>query len=311
MNNYSTTPELNMDNFEKTMNLLERTGLNWEVRKEPFTHSSGLATPYYGVFRYDNHSDEPTSCLGAVKDRYQVFQNWELADTIVRATDSIGITTDRGGMLKNGAKVYLQARLEDEYVGKSGVKRWITCVNSHDGSASIGFGSTNTVVVCENTFHQAYQESQKFRHTVSAKSRIEMAIAEFQKTINQDKKLFETFHIMADKAPTENLVRAVLDSMFAIESAKVTRDEISTRKSNQMNQFAEAYAIERQLEGDTVWGLFNAVTRYTNHMSGPANADSKANYLMAGTGYKINNNAYNTIMDWINENTSKKEFLFV
>jgi hypothetical protein len=291
INNNSTNisnmdaPALNLDNFERTMNLLERTGLNWEVKKEQFTHPSGLITDHYGIFRYNHGDDAPIDCLGSVKGRYTPFQNWELADTVVRATEGIGISTDRGGTLNGGRKVYLQAQLPEEYIGKSGVKRWVTCINSHDGSSSIAFGSTNTVIVCQNTFYRAYKESSRFRHTESAKSRIEIAIQQFQETINADKNLFDTF--------------------------KTKADDISTRKANQMKQFASAYSIERDLEGDTVWGLFNAVTRYTNHITAPATADRKTDYIMGGTGYTINNNAYDTIMAWIEENTQPKSMVFV
>ena len=304
------TPALSIENFEKTMNLLESTGLNWEVKKEQFSHPSGLTTPFYGIFRYDQHANTPSQCLGSVKERYTPFQNWELADTIVRATEGIGITTNRGGQLNNGNKVYLQAQLPDEYVGKSDIKRWVTVLNSHDGSSSIGFGSTNTVVVCQNTFHRAFKETDKFRHTASAKERIEIAIRQFQDTINADKNLFDSFKRMAELKPDESLVQAVINKMFKVDVVKNSQEDISTRRMNQIQSFAQAYNIERDLEGDNVWGLFNAVTRYTNHMAAPSEQARKTNYLMTGGGYDINNTAYDTIMGWLEERTAKTVFSF-
>lgn len=298
---------MTIENIEKSMNLLESTGLNWEVRKEQFTHASGMPTPHYGIFRYEPGADVPTSCLGSVKERYTTYQNHELADTVIKATDSLGIEATRGGQLDGGKKVFIQAKLDDEYVGKSGIKRYITCLNSHDGSTSITFGSTNTVVVCQNTFFKAYKESEKFRHTASAATRVNLAIEEFQKTMQQDKELFDTFKRMSEIPTNENVVKAVLNNIFKVDMTNGKREDISTRKANQMHQFANAYAIERDLEGDTLWGLFNAATRYTNHMVSPADADRKQNYLMAGTGYKINNATYDTIMKWIAENTQETE----
>jgi hypothetical protein len=116
---------------------------------------------------------------------------------------------------------------------------------------------------------------------------------------------------MSEMAPNENLVQAVLNSILEVDVLKTKADDISTRKANQMKQFASAYSIERDLEGDTVWGLFNAVTRYTNHITAPATADRKTDYIMGGTGYTINNNAYDTIMAWIEENTQPKSMVFV
>ncbi len=301
MNNF----DLNIDNFERTMNLLEATGLNWEVKKERLFHETGRQTDFYGIFRYDQVTDKlPAKCFGTVKDRYRPFQNWELADTIVRATDGIGIVTNKGGQLNGGSKVFLQAELPDEYVGKSDVKRWVTVLNSHDGSSSIGFGSSNTVVVCQNSFHRAFKDTQKFRHTESAKERIETAIRQFQDTIAEDKRMFDTFKRMSELRPDESIVQAVINKMFAVDVVNTKRDDISTRKANQLQQFAQAYNIERDLEGDTVWGLFNAVTRYTNHMAAPS-AQKKDEYLMTGSGFDINNTAYDTIVKWLDERTAK------
>jgi len=303
--NSTMNTELNLDNFEKTMNLLERTGLNWEVKKERLYHDTGLQTDFYGIFRYENaNSATPTTCFGTVKDRYRVFQNWELADTIVRATDGIGINTNRGGQLDHGKKVFLQAELPDEYVGKSGVKRWVTVLNSHDGSSSISFGSTNEVVICSNTFYRAYKDTERFRHTENSKERIEVAIRQFQETIKEDERMFETFRRMSETAPHESIVEAVINKMFSLDSRNQNIGEVSTRRRNQLNQFAQAYNMERDLEGDTVWGLFNAVTRYTNHMAMPTKAN-KDSYLMTGTGAEINNLAYDTIVEWLNERTAK------
>jgi hypothetical protein len=229
-----------------------------------------------------------------------------LADTIVKATASLNIDTNRGGELQGGRKVFLQAQLPDEYVGKSGVKRWVTVLNSHDGSSSISFGSTNTVVVCENTFHAAHKEGSKFRHTASSKERIDQAILDFRQTIQADEKLFKTFHIMAEKKPNEHVVKMVIDAMFGKDITKSTAQEISTRRKNQIKQFADAYDIERQLEGDTVWGLFNAVTRYTNHMASTTDRDQ---FLMTGTGAQINNNSYSAIMAWLEENTMYNDLI--
>jgi phage/plasmid-like protein (TIGR03299 family) len=298
--------EQQMQQFEKTMGLLIETGLNWEIKKEQFTHPTGLITDHYGIFRYDHGSDTPTSCLGSVKGRYTELSNFDLADTIVKATASLNIDTNRGGELQGGRKVFLQAQLPDEYVGKSGVKRWVTVLNSHDGSSSISFGSTNTVVICENTFHAAHKEGSKFRHTISSKERIDQAILDFRQTIQADEKLFKTFHIMAEKKPNEHVVKMVIDAMFGKDITKSTAQEISTRRKNQIKQFADAYDIERQLEGDTVWGLFNAVTRYTNHMASTTDRDQ---FLMTGTGAQINNNSYSAIMAWLEENTMYNDLI--
>jgi superoxide dismutase len=60
------------------------------------------------------------------------------------------------------------------------------------------------------------------------------------------------------------------------------------------------------LEGKTMWGLFNGVTRYTNHYAVKNSpTKTKEDYIMNGVGYNININAYDTILNWIEENTKE------
>jgi phage/plasmid-like protein (TIGR03299 family) len=275
--------------------LLNSTELNWTVSKQPLQTAAGLLTQSYGIFRGDNHK-----WLGTVGKQYQPFQNYDLAATLIDASQGVGIEFNRGGLLKEGGKVYLQAELPAEYIGKSDVKRWITALNSHDGTSSIGFGSCSTVVVCQNTFYRAYREIQKFRHTTTAKNRIEAAIADMRSTLALDNKLMEDFKRMADKKLNDELTEKVLQSCFDLQPEKKLRD-YSTRKIKILDDVRAAIEREVELEGKTIWGLFNGITRYTNHIATPAH--EKTDYIMSGSGYKTNLTAYNEIMEWVSANT--------
>ena len=285
--------------FERTFELLESTGLNWKVRKEQLQTKDGIITGSYGIIRNDNQA-----WLGTTKERYEIYQNADLAETIIEATDAMNIETKRGGQLCDGRKVYLQAELPQEFIGKSGVNRWITALNSHDGSTSIGFGSTSTVIVCQNTFYRAYNGINKFRHTASAKARVEMAIQDLKKTLEMDNKLMTTFKRMADMPMKDEIVERVIRKIFAVEPSQKQVDT-STRKKNQIESFANALETEINLEGKTIWGLFNGITRYTNHVAGPKDVNKKMDFLMEGGGYKLSNIGFDELMAYVNENTAE------
>lgn len=293
-----------MTTQEKTFNLLEATGLNWTVNKAELFTAENIQTESYGIIRNDS-----SQWLGTVGKKYVPMQNWELAETIIEATEGVGLITTRGGQLSNGKKIYLQAALPDEYIGKSGVKRHITALNSHDGSTSIGFGSSSTVVVCQNTFFQAYKGLDKFRHFASASDNIKSAIADLRKAMELDQNLMDNFKRMADMEMKDEVVERVIKKIFAVDPS-TQQKEHSSRKVNQINAFALSLNKEIQLEGKTVWGLFNGVTRYTNHIAAPDNTEKKNEFLMTGGGYKMANTAYDTIMSWILEN-SHSEAIFV
>ena len=292
-----------MNTKQQTFELLEATGLNWTVNKIDLVSPQGYTTESFGIFRNDSNE-----WLGTVGNRYVPMQNYELAETIVEATNGIGLVTTKGGQLSGGSKVYLQAALPDEFIGKSGVKRNITALNSHDGSSSIGFGSSSTVVVCTNTFYKAYKGLDKFRHTATAKERIERAVSDLRKALDLDKALMDNFKRMADMPYNEQLAERLIRRLFDVEPM-AAKDSVSTRKLNQVTAFANSIEKEVNLEGNTIWALFNAVTRYTNHVAAPKNADDKAEYLMTGGGYKFATTGYDEIMAFIEKNIATPSYI--
>jgi phage/plasmid-like protein (TIGR03299 family) len=293
-----------MKNTEKkAFDLLEASGLNWSVTKESLQTADGRKTNSFGIFRNDNQK-----WLGTVGNNYKPFQNSDLAMTIVSASKSINIETNSGGELGAGKKVYLQAQLPDEFIGKSAIKRYITALNSHDGTTAIAFGSSSTVVICQNTFFRAYGELEKFRHTSSAKERIENAIKNLRTTLNLDNAMFTNFKRMADLPLKDEAIERVIRKIFNTELS-TEKTKISTRKENQIKSFAGALEKEIQLEGRTLWGLFNAVTRYTNHISAPTDKNERLDYLMDGGGYKLSNMGFDEIMAYVEENTVAKKFM--
>ena len=295
--------EKSQEFFDKTLNLLDSTGLNWEVKKEQLSlirnvdggEPQILPINSFGIMKGDTH-------LATVGKQYVPFQNYQLAETIIAASEDIGIVANSGGALKGNRKVYIQAELPKMLIGKSELKRYITALNSHDGSSSIGFGSSNTNVICENTFYMAYKEVNKFRHTVSAENRIKAAIGDLRMSMNLDEKLMTTFKRMADIQLNDNIVERVLVNMFKIDT-NAAQSSLSSIKKEQISQFASSLSTSIAEQGKTIWALFNGVTRYTNHVSAPKDTDGKLNYIMGGTGYDLNVSSYNEIMDWVTANT--------
>lgn len=276
---------------EKIFDLLENANLNWEVNKEPLFAFDGTPTNTYGVFKKTERTH-----LGSVGEKYEVYQNWQLAEALLIASEEVGVTFEQGGSLKNGRKVFLQAKLDDDYIGKSDIKRYITAMNSHDGSSSVGLGSSNIVVVCQNTFHKAMKEVTKVRHTSSAPERIKALALQLNKIIRADELLMNNFKVMADTPLKDAMIERVIRKVFEVDANTRTKD-ISTIKKNQIESFARALDTEIKLEGANVWGLFNAVTRYTNHISAPSKG--KDEYLMVGGGFKMSNMTYDTLADML------------
>jgi len=283
---------------EKTFDLLEANGLNWTVTKEELLTRDEKPTESFGIFRSDNDQ-----WLGTVGNRYTPMQNFELAETIIQASDGLNLLTKRGGVFGGGKKVFIQVELPTEHIGMGGVKRWLTALNSNDGSSAIGFGSTSQVIKCSNMFHMAHKGLDKFRHTESASARVQMAMQDLRKAMQLDNSLMDNFKRMADIELKDEMIESVIRKMFKVDPM-INQDAVSTRKRNQVETFAQSLTTEIHLEGKTLWGLFNGVTRYTNHDSKTfKSTEDKNEYLMSGGGFKTSNVAFNDIMRWVEKNT--------
>lgn len=290
---------------EATLDLLINTGLNWTVTKEKLIAEDGKPTSSFGLFRKDNGVH-----LSTVTDRYTVYQNYELAEALIEATHEIGLNTTRGGQLDGGKRVYLQAEMPETYIGNSGVKRWMTGLGVH-GGGSVAFGSTDVVVVCQNTFYRAYGELSKFRHTASIQERVKQFVEEIKIAIGISQQQVQTYKIMANLPLKEEIFVGVMKHVFGVDINKKKEElDLGSRERNKLIEVNNAIETELKLEGGTLWGLFNGITRFTNHhamkpkadLAPELRAEKLKTYLMVGGGYETNLKAYKTITDWLIEN---------
>jgi hypothetical protein len=71
--------------------------------------------------------------------------------------------------------------------------------------------------------------------------------------------------------------------------------EDSSRTRNRLNDLKAAMSTEYSTHGETAYGLFNAVTRFTNHMVKYKDIDAKRKALMFGAAARTNQNAFDLI----------------
>ena len=280
-----------MDLQNQTFELLERTATNWTVNKLPLVSQEGLTTESYGMFRNDNNI-----WLGTIGKQYLPIQNFEIAEILIATTDEIS-NKHRGGLLSDGRKVFYQTELEPVFIDKDEVKRFLTILNSHDGSSSIGFGFSNTVVICQNTFYKVMKDVQRFRHSTSARERLEIAKKQVRELLLAENEVVEIYNKMADKKVTNNAIKLVVADLFDFkpEDFENPIEDFSKRKVNDIAKFKEVMDSCFAKHGETLWGLFNSVTYKTNYVD--AKENKKLENVMIGSGYKKNNSAFKILSD--------------
>jgi phage/plasmid-like protein (TIGR03299 family) len=263
--------------------ILAEANANWTVSKQSLFGPNGEPTQGFGIFRNDT-----SRCLGIVGSKYHPTQNREIAETLYEAAGQQNLKIARAGMLGNGQKVYFQLGLPDVRIGGSDSKRFLTALTSHDGSAPIGFGTTNVVVVCANTFFSALKDMQRVRHTANSAAKISLISNQLRNSVFQEEALIDVMMQMSKTTIPSTITDEFLLSIIG-------GDEEFSRTKNRLNNLRTAMTTEYNTHGETAYGLFNAVTRYTNHMLTYKDVEAKRNALMSGVAFKTNQKGFDTI----------------
>jgi phage/plasmid-like protein (TIGR03299 family) len=153
---------------------LKEGGLDWTVSQKPVMTEDFLPIPGYKA----NLRETDGKVLGVVTDRYKIVQNHEA----FAFTDGLlgeGIRYETAGSLQNGKKVWILARLPENYIiSGDRVCPYLVFSNSHDGSGSIKVAMTPIRVVCQNTLNLALNDAKRIWatiHTGDIKSKLDEA----------------------------------------------------------------------------------------------------------------------------------------
>jgi phage/plasmid-like protein (TIGR03299 family) len=263
--------------------LLITSKTDWSVSKRPLFGPNGEETPGYGIFR-----DDTNNCLGLVGSKYTITQNEEVLEMLMDAAGSVNIPAVRGGALGKGERIYYQFQLPEVTIGGSKNLRYLTGLTAHDGLSKIGFGATNVVVVCQNTFFQAFKDCEAVKHTPNHKEKLHGIIKSLKESLSA-----EEFMIDRMIKLSETFIPSKVDDDFLFEIIGGHLE--STRSNNRLNDLKAAMSTEYTSHGETAYGLFNAVTRFTNHMTPYKDLDAKRKALMFGAGARINIRAFDLI----------------
>src|SRR4051812_1895754 len=95
----------NLSRAAEVEQMLDASGLNWEVKKVSLKDDTGEEAPKVGLKRMDNGR-----IIGVRSPAYEVFQNSQLAEVIYKISNKTGLEMTKGFELHGGAKVSLQLK---------------------------------------------------------------------------------------------------------------------------------------------------------------------------------------------------------
>ena len=244
--------------------ILNQTGLNWRVRQEQLQTASGIECPNHrAIVREDTNT-----ILSVRSENYHTFQNEELIELLDRVSNQTGLTICRGGMFKDGGRVYVQLKSDDLKMGNDKVEGYLTGINSFDGSTSLAFGPSNVTISCMNSFFASFRQiDTKVRHTAGMTIKIDDICRRLEGSLEEEKEMFKQIVELSETRFDDLIKDRVVRSLFDIKPEVNLRDEeaLSSRKFNQLSKFYVDLSGEIQQKGDNLWGLFSGVTKYTTH----------------------------------------------
>ncbi len=285
--------------------------------------TGGVRRGLFTMMRMDNYTP-----LGTGSEQYTIVQNKEvveICDAIVQANPDMNLSVD-AVVLDDGRKVQYRIKLRDVVIQEktnvpdNKIFRYITLTNSHDGSSSMKFGIYHEVCVCSNGMYlDKMLKVATLRHTPSIEQRIKEATEKFQEVIAKELEMLESYKNMAKVDMNPAVVTEVVNkvfktktpvelkttggSMFKVvgaydENGQLVDEkplDMSTKMYNSINKFLSAEVIGKEIadQGNTLWGLLNAVTRYTNHHMDKG--------VLVGEGQHKNEVAYKTISKYAND----------
>lgn len=260
---------------KRVIEILQKSNLNWTVIMEPIRTESGiLLEDYSAIIREDTKKP-----LSVRSDTYHPYQNHQLVELLDKVSSQVGLPIHKGGYFGDGGKVYIQLKSNNLKINNDRVEGYVTGINSFDGSTSLSFGNSTLTISCQNSFFAAYREMEtRVRHTKNMGIKIDEICRRLEKSLDEEKEMFTNISKLSEVRMDDKVKDLVTKMLFNIDRKADLQDmeALSTVTRNKLSRFYIDLNGEVQQKGDTLWGLFSGVTKYTTHsLSKEDNTESK------------------------------------
>ena len=268
---------------------IKMAGLNYTVVKKPLELNPELKQDAYATVRTDTHD-----VLGFVNKSYEPIQNidaFTFFDTLVAENEAIYETA---GVLGRGECIWILAKLPG-YINVRGndiVNKYLLLTNNHDGSSHVRVKLTPIRVVCNNTLTSALQGAGEVQinHTPNAARDLEQAVTMLGLSNYLYEQLSAMFNGMAAKKITEEQLREYVQALVPDNEEA----ENSARTEKIRNSVLQLHDSGRgaHLARGTLWGAFNSVAEYTDHMMLGEHSTTRLNSIWFGRGEQLKLKAF-------------------
>lgn len=263
--------------------------LNWNVEQRPLFYSSAEGNPILCQDKVAIARSDNDAFLGVVSRGFEVVQNEVLLSKVQPLVEEGLLTIENIGYLNNGAKVFIQAKVAQEFrvIGED-YRSFITITNGHIGNTAVALGTSSVRVICGNTFVMAYKDlGARFRHSEGVNAKV----LESKEVLNYVNGAMEVY-----SQQVETLARKQCTiGSFHNALEKIHNKEISQMRNVEM--LNSLFYGGKGNEGQTYYDAFNAITEFGSNKS-RRTSDGRFNYVNFGTGAKINQRAMQVLSEF-------------
>lgn len=262
---------------------LESKGLNFKMQlAETYAMVDGVYVPTgrYTPIRDDKKGAEAVIKGVSFTDHYKPVQNEDAFSVLGEMADQADVEFKNIGSWGNGAGIFAQVSLgtitgigsSDDSVGK-----YLSIVNSHDGSHSLQVLVTPYRFFCKNQISKAVGDAKRNNRLVSIKhdSRGEERLREVAQALVYANGVYaeseQLYKMLADTTVNMDQVREAIFRCFPLNkgdneaSQKRIEHNFERRVGKVMDRFNDA--DNGKMERMTAWNLYNAIQGTFQHDS--------------------------------------------
>jgi len=239
--------------------------LDFNISKRALFDGAGNKAGYYGLF-----NDKLDKCIHTVKEGYHVSQNEAVVEMVLKGMLPFGdkLSVSKAGVLNEGRKIFIQLAIDGtSLVGTDTIKRYVTVIDSNDGSTSLSVGIGDLTMSCQNQFWKFYKKGNKMRHSASLEQKLNQLPSLIEVALEKSLKQIVIYNNLAGCAVTKELADKMVNYVLGFDrtSPSLILNEKAARSIEKMNSLYAAIETEMAQKGETLWGLHSGVTRFTTH----------------------------------------------
>lgn len=287
---------------------IEHANLGFDVLQKPVEVNVGTETdPHYIILpnKMVNYRSDNNSPLGVVGSAYTPLQNNEafsFFDALVEEDEAV---YHSAGVLGKGEKIWIMAKMPTHVrVGKDDIiDQYVLLSNSHDGSSGVTACITPVRVVCNNTLTFALRTASNkisIRHTSNVVANVQQAHKLLELSNLYAQEMDVIFNQMAKIKVSDKEIKGFLDILYPLNAENETRTAGVKIREGIMEALEVGAGADFTTSKGTLFGFYNAVTFYSDHMKEYADSNAKMKAIaFGGVTEKKRQLAFDTAIDYM------------